>query len=58
MSKQHGGKRSGAGRPPKHEQPMKQYTIRLPEHWREELIAEFGSLQKAVETLVQNHRGA
>jgi hypothetical protein len=37
---------------------MKQCTIRLPDHWREELIAEFGSLQKAIETLVQNHRGA
>lgn len=58
MNNQHGGKRSGAGRPPKHGTPMKQCTIRLPEHWRDELIAEFGSLQKAIEALVQNHRGA
>lgn len=58
MKNKHGGRRSGAGRPPKHKTPMKQCTIRLPEHWREALIAEFGSLQKAVETLVQNHRGA
>lgn len=57
MKKQkHGGKRPGAGRPPKHGQPMKQCTVRLPLHWRDDLIAEFGSLQKAIETLVENHR--
>ncbi len=57
MTSKQGGKRDGAGRPPKHQTAMIQCTVRLPEHWRSDLIKEYGSLQKAIESLVQSHRG-
>ncbi len=50
-----GGKRVGAGRKPKHEKPMKQKTIRLPSEWIASLVAEFGTLQNAVENLTSKH---
>lgn len=50
-----GGKREGAGRPPKHDQPMRRIDVRLPPQWLDKLKEEFGSYQKAIETLVKNH---
>jgi hypothetical protein len=51
----HGGPRPGAGPKPRHGQPMVQKTIRLPQAWIDQLIAEYGSFQAALETLVQDH---
>lgn len=52
-----GGAREGAGRKPKYPSgAMKQYTVRMPEQWKEDLIAEFGNFQAGVETLVKAHR--
>ena len=51
-----GGPRPGAGRPPKYSTPMLHASIRLPAEWQADLRAEFGSLQKAVEALVLEHR--
>lgn len=55
--RERGGRREGAGRPPKYGQPMKRVDVRLPPDWIEALQAEFGSFQQAVETLVKNHLG-
>lgn len=52
-----GGSRKGAGRKPKYGSPMKPYTVRLPEEWRNDLAQEFGSFQKGIESLVLTHRG-
>ncbi len=54
----HGGKRKGAGRKPKHGTRMVQKTIRLPREWIAKLVAEYGSLQQAIETLSSKHLGA
>jgi hypothetical protein len=51
----HGGKRAGAGSKPRHGERMVQKTIRLPRGWIAQLVADFGSLQKAVETLASDH---
>ncbi len=52
-----GGSRPGSGRKPKHPAgPMLHASIRLPAEWQEDLRAEFGSLQAAVEALVLAHR--
>jgi|GEM_PF-3011998 len=54
-NKQRGGKRPGAGRKPRYGIPKEQKTVRLPPEWVAQLIAEFGSFQDAVETLVKLH---
>lgn len=54
-SNNRGGKRQGAGRKPKHGERMAQKTIRLPRPWVDRLVAEFGSLQAAIETLSSKH---
>jgi hypothetical protein len=51
----HGGKRDGAGRKPRFGIPMEQKTVRLPADWIERLVAEYGSFQKAIETLASDH---
>ena len=51
----HGGKRTGAGRKARFGAPMVQKTVRLPRQWIERLIAEFGSFQAGVESLVKHH---
>jgi hypothetical protein len=53
--KQRGGKRPNAGRKPRNGVLMQQKTIRLPEAWANQLIAEYGTLQNAIETLVKSH---
>lgn len=53
--KKHGGKREGAGRPAKYDEPMRQTTIRLPPDWLERLRIEFESVQAGVEKLVREH---
>lgn len=50
----HGGKRPGAGRPPRYGEPMTQKTVRLPQGWIDRLVNEFGSFQEAIETLVKD----
>jgi hypothetical protein len=51
----HGGKRKGAGRKSRFSVPMKQKTVRLPPEWIAKLEREFGTFQKAIETLTSNH---
>ena len=51
----HGGPRPGAGRKPRHGEPMVQKTVRLPQEWIDSLLDEFGTFQAAIETLVKNH---
>ncbi len=50
-----GGKRAGAGRKASYSTPKQIRTIRLPQEWIDQLVAEFGTVQIAVETLVKNH---
>lgn len=51
----HGGPRPGSGPKPRHGEPMVQKTVRLPQPWIAQLVAEYGSLQKAIEALAQAH---
>ena len=53
--KTHGGKRPGAGRKPRYGTPKEQKTFRLPPDWICRLVAEYGSFQDAVESLVKLH---
>jgi hypothetical protein len=50
-----GGARPGAGRPPKWGEPMVERSIRLPPSWIAALLAEFPSLQDAVQQVVKAH---
>ena len=52
---QHGGKRAGAGRKPRYGARMIHKSVRLPQDWIEQLCDEFGSFQKAIETLTSHH---
>lgn len=51
----HGGQRPGAGRKPRHAQPMVQKTVRLPQEWIDRIVTEFGSVQNGIEELVWGH---
>ena len=54
QTKQHGGKRTGAGRKARFGIRMTQKTVRLPQEWVDKLVADYGSFQKAIETLVSS----
>lgn len=45
-------RKPGGGRKPKHGEPMVQLQARVPPAIRAQLIAEFGSVQKAVDALI------
>ncbi len=51
-TKQHGGKRPGAGPKSKYTAPMVRLNARIPPSVKAQLIAEFGSVQKAVNALI------
>ena len=53
--KTHGGKRYGAGRPPRHGERMEQKSVRLPPSWIAQLLLDFPSFQTAIETLVERY---
>jgi hypothetical protein len=50
-----GGSRKGAGRRPRYGEPMIPKSVRLPQGWIDQLVEEFDSFQRAIETLVKNH---
>jgi hypothetical protein len=50
-----GGARPGAGAPTKWGEPMVERSIRLPPSWITVLLAEFPSLQEAVQQVVKAH---
>ena len=53
--KTRGGRRPGAGRPPRHGERMEQKTVRLPPAWIRQLLDDFPSFQDAIETLVDRY---
>lgn len=57
--KPRGGAGRGQGRHPKDPSHLwLRYIIRLPPEWKDDLKAEYGTLQAAIEALVIDHRKA